>query len=543
MTVITADPAMEIADRVGIEGKVLQAVDVLGADGIFRPYQRRAVELSHVHELLVVPKGRRTGLTWAFAGDDAITAATRAGQGGDDVLYIGPSFDMAREYIEACAGFAKAFMGIDALVGETIFNDEDVTRPGETRQIKAFRIDFASGHKILALTSAPRSLRGRQGRVRIDEAAFVDNLAELLKAALALTMLGSHVVVISTHNGVDNEFNKLIQEIQKGDREGHVFEVPFKLAVEQGMYESTATVRGWELTQQAKDTWVRKIYKRYSSAAAEELDAIPSRSSGSWLSYDLIERAEDPTIPVLRLACEPSFTLLPDHKREVFIAKWCEEHLAPLLADLGQLQIGVGGDFARFADVSAMWLLQELMNRAWRTPFVLEMRRVPYREQEFVWEFVLSRLRVWRAKIDANGNGGYLAERMVQIFGAARVEGVLAKAEWWKLQGTPLLGRFESEGRITIPQDAGVASDLRMVKVVDGAPKIAEERVTAGDGEVDEGKRHGDDAVALFHASAALREGGVAAPVAATTGPTGAPPGFLGEDFLDPYATLNFAGY
>ena len=121
--------------------------------------------------------------------------------------------------------------------------------------------------------------------------------------------------------------------------------------------------------------------------------------------------------------------------------------------------------------------------------------------------------------------------------------GVLAKAEWWKLQGTPLLGRFESEGRITIPQDAGVASDLRMVKVVDGAPKIAEERVTAGDGEVDEGKRHGDDAVALFHASAALREGGVAAPVAATTGPTGAPPGFLGEDFLDPYATLNFAGY
>jgi phage FluMu gp28-like protein len=43
-----------------------------------------------------------------------------------------------------------------------------------------------------------------QGKVLIDEAAFHDDLDELLKAAMALTMWGSHVVVISTHDGAEN---------------------------------------------------------------------------------------------------------------------------------------------------------------------------------------------------------------------------------------------------------------------------------------------------------------------------------------------------
>ncbi len=71
------------------------------------------------------------------------------------------------------------------------------------RSIQAFRIRFASGFEIIGLSSAPRSLRGKQGVVMIDEAAFVDNLKELLKAALAFLMRGGQVVVCSTHNGTE----------------------------------------------------------------------------------------------------------------------------------------------------------------------------------------------------------------------------------------------------------------------------------------------------------------------------------------------------
>lgn len=542
--------AVEIGDRLNIKDRVLEAVDIIGGDGIFHEYQKEAVRLSHEHDLLVIEKGRRTGLTWAFAGDDVVTASTQAGDGGDDVFYIGPSFDMAREYIDACSGFAKAFMDFDAEVGEFMFPDEVPGRPGETRYIQAYRINFASGHKIVALTSAPSAIRGRQGLVRIDEGAFHKNLEALLAAALPLIILGSRVVVISTHDGADNDFNKLIQAIRSGEQAGHVMTIPFMTAVAQGLYERIATIKKWVLTEAAKSKWVQKVYKTLGRRASQELDVIPSKSAGKWLAFDLIERAEEPGVPVIRLAIvdeegQPQFAFKSDEFRERFIREWCERELAPWLETLDFSPIGVGGDYARYSDLSVIWLLQELEDRSYRTPFVVEMRNVPFTEQLFVCAFILRRLKVWRAKWDAHGSGGTLVERLQQIFGLAHVDAVKALAPWWMAQGTPLHSRFEDD-RIQIPQHRDIATDLRMVEMVNGAPRVPDARTeeTADDGGETEGKRHGDAAVALFHAHAALREGAIAAPEIMSTGATGAPMGFL-DNFvvLDAYATLDFSGF
>ena len=40
------------------------------------------------------------------------------------------------------------------------------------RKIQAFQMVFETGHRIMALSSAPRNLRGKHGIVVIDEAAF-----------------------------------------------------------------------------------------------------------------------------------------------------------------------------------------------------------------------------------------------------------------------------------------------------------------------------------------------------------------------------------
>ncbi|MNU42694.1 Terminase-like family protein [compost metagenome] len=545
------DGAIETAGSANaIDRQVVEAVNLFGRDGVFHGYQREAIRRSHIYDLLVIEKGRRTGLTWAFAGDDVVTAATSRGEGGDDVFYMGPSHDMAREYIDACAGFAKAFMGIDASVGEFLFKDEDPDNPeAGSRDIKAFRIDFASGFSIQALTSAPRSFRGRQGKVRIDEGAFVDNLKELVKAAMAFVILGGSVVIISTHNGVDNEFNKLIQEIRAGERgeEANVYRVTFANAVADGIYEREATRRGLPMTEEAKAAWVKKIYGLYGDGAAEELDAVPSKSSGSWLPYDLIERAERKDIPVLRLSYPNEFAFKPDHIRQAEVKAWCEEHLAPLLEKLNSWPIGYGDDFARSSDLSVIWLLQERPDRSWTTPFVVEMRNVPYREQEFVRVFILERLRRWRGKVDAHGNGAYVAERLQQRFGASRVEAVKAREDWWRDQGPPLRSRFEQD-RIEIPADSDTASDLRQVKVVNGAPSIPAERKAAKAedpaGTAGKAKRHADSAVALFKASAALREGAVGDVDSASFGSTGAPSAYFGDDDAGDFAgALNLYGY
>ena len=99
---------------------------------------------------------------------------------------------------------------------EFLFDDGD-----PDKQIKAFRIKFACGFQIIALPSRPRSLRGMQGFVIIDEAAFHEDLKELMKAAIALLIWGGRVLVISTHNGEDNYFNQLVKEARAGNGYGY----------------------------------------------------------------------------------------------------------------------------------------------------------------------------------------------------------------------------------------------------------------------------------------------------------------------------------
>ena len=133
------------AREIAAHDDVARVVAQVGIEQVYLPYQVEAIELSHAHELVVIEKSRRIGITWAFAGDDAIFAATKAGEGGSDVLYLSYSFDMAREYIDAAAAFARAFMGIDAHVGEFMFRDEDPANPGESRDIVLMVINAHGG--------------------------------------------------------------------------------------------------------------------------------------------------------------------------------------------------------------------------------------------------------------------------------------------------------------------------------------------------------------------------------------------------------------
>ena len=145
---------------------------------VLLPYQARW--FADESEVKVAEKSRRTGLTWAEAACNVITAAKPKQRGGRNVFYVGSRQEMALEYMAACALFAKAFNQLADSVNESLFSD------GGKRDILSYTIRFPqSGFKITALSSRPSNLRGMQGDVVIDEAAFHDSLHELLKAAMA----------------------------------------------------------------------------------------------------------------------------------------------------------------------------------------------------------------------------------------------------------------------------------------------------------------------------------------------------------------------
>jgi len=456
---------------------------------VLLPYQQAWI--ADPSPLKLADKSRRTGLTWAEAADDVLTASSSRDAGGQNCYYIAYNQDMTIEYIQACSMWVKAFNRAATEIEEGFWDEAE-----EDKHIKTFTIRFpASGFRVVALSSRPSNLRGRQGIIVIDEGAFHDKLEELLKAAMAMLIWGGKVRVISTHNGVENPFNVLLNEIRAGTRKGSIHHIPFREAVAQGLYRRVCLRLGKTWTAEDEAAWMASVYSFYGAGAAEELDCIPANSGGAWLSRALIESRMRKELPVLKWKCPEGFEMLPEHIRIAECKDWLEREVLPELLKLDPaLSSGFGEDFGRTGDLSHISPWQILPNLKRRFPFLVEMRNVPFKQQEQVLFYIGDRLpRLRKGAMDARGNGQYLAEVAMQRYGALVIEQVMLTETWYRENTAPFKAAFEDDG-IELPADAETLNDLRAFEVIKGVPRIPDKRTTDSDGN----KRHGDAGVSLL---------------------------------------------
>lgn len=466
---------------------------------VLLPYQK--AWLGDKSPVKVVEKSRRIGLTWAQALDDVLKAST-SGRDGMDVLYISFNQDMTREYIDTCAEWAKKLQIVAGKVNEDIFRD------GDEREIKAFRIDFASGHKILALSNRPSNLRGKQGRVIIDEAAFVEDLPELLKAALALLMWGGQVIIISTHDGAENSFNELIQDVRAGNLPYSLHRITLDDALSAGLYRRICRVTKQDWTPEAEEAWRADLIKTYGDGADEELFCIPRQSSGAYLTTGMIEACME-TAPVLTWTPPAGdFVDWPLTVAERYTKGWIAEQLEPLLSGLPKDRAHFCGvDFGRSGDLSVFWPATEEKDLRLVPPFVLELRNCPHRTQQQILFAVLDALpRFSGVSLDARGNGSALAEAARQQYGPGRVREVMISEGWYR-ETMPLLKAGIEDKTLILPKDAGILSDFRSLRVMKGVARVPEQRTKDKTG-----GRHGDSAVACAMMLDARRELGSSEP-------------------------------
>ena len=444
-------------------------------------YQRRWLE--DQSPVKIMEKSRRIGLSWGEAADDALLAATKSGM---DIWYIGYNKDMAQEFIEDCGDWLKHYQKAASAVEEFVLADED-------KDILAFRIRCASGFKIVALSSRPSNLRGKQGKVVIDEAAFHDNLGELIKAAMALLMWGGRVVIISTHDGDANKFNEIINDCRAARLPYSVHRVTLDDALKEGLYERICLRLGKEWSQEAEDEWRASIIAQYGSGADEELFCIPSQGSGAYLTRAMIVSCMSDAIPVIRYGQTDAFNEKSDSYRYSVVDEWCDDTLAPLLTGLNpNRQTVFGEDFARSGDLTIMLPAQETQSAIWQALFSLELRNMPFRQQEQICFFIIDRLvKFHHGAFDARGNGQYLAERAMQKYGPQRISQVMLSETWYRENMPKYKAAFEDKTFI-LPMDADVIEDHRALKIIKGVAKLPETKNTGKDNS----KRHGDSAIA-----------------------------------------------
>ena len=504
MTVPLTEKAWAEA-RAAAMASIPAEVQAKGLPSVLLPYQARAVGiLDGGSSLLYVEKSRRIGLTWGLAAYAVLRAGRQKAAGGMDVMYISYSREMTREFVDACAMWARAFNSAASDVEETLFDQDDADKA-----INAFRIKFASGFEIMALSSAPRGLRGKQGVVIIDEAAFVDNLKELLKAALAFLMWGGQVVVCSTHDGAENDFNQAIQDVLAGRGKGDHIRIDFDQALREGLYQRIALVTGRTWTPEAEAKWRQDIIDFYGDGADEELFCVPSLSSGAWLPAPLIEARMTVKQKVLRLDLPANYLYLHRLEQQALLAEFIADLKEQLAALPRDVKYAFGFDFGRVSDLSTASLLaiETALKRS--EALSVEMRNVPGDEQKMIVGLILDAVRsqLIGAGFDATGMGWTVAEDMGRRFGlredheqgAGLVMAVKFSEEWYRLHMPPLKAAFEDDMLALIVDELHL-SDLRMVKLVRGIARVPPLR----EGETGK-KRHGDYAIALALAHWASR--------------------------------------
>ena len=485
--------------------------------GVLMAHQSEWIRMQEGLDIAVCEKGRRTGITFAQALSDTITAASAKDAGGDNVWYMADTKEKGLEFIGYVAKFAPIIaQGQASRIEQHIFQDQQPD--GTSRQIQAFRVRFASGFRITALSSRPENIHGLQGVVDLDEAALHKDVAKVLESATALLIWGGRIRVWSTHRGKKNPFNQLVQDVQAGryGKKAGVIRISFDDAVSNGLYERVCAMRGKAATAEGKKecyTAIRSAYGPRKAAMREELDVIPRDGDGSAIPSVWIDRAMPEVRPVLRLVFDDDFPKRSEKEREIWCSVWIATTLLPVLRAAvagftGRWAIGM--DFARHRHFSVIKPAKVGQDLRRDVPFLIEMANAPTRQQEQILWALLDALKEgfpgrWSFAGDATGPGQTLMEYTGDRYGRAELDTetgryiggpiheVTLSRPWYGEWMPKYIALFE-DGFLSLPRDASLEDDHRAVEYVDGIPMVP--RLERKDLQDPELVRHGDGAIA-----------------------------------------------
>lgn len=466
---------------------------------IFLPYQKEWLE--DRSDLKIIEKNRRCGISWTDSADSVLDAAPA--QAWTNTYYMSFNKDNCRQYIEDAGEWAKKL----GFAASEIIESEEPLLDDEDKSITTYRITFASGAEIMGLPGVSRSLRSKQGNVVIDEAAFFDDLESVLQAAKALVMWGGRIRVISTHNGDDNPFNILIENIRSGkEKEWSLHRITFREAMAQGLYKRICLKQGRKWTPEADKEFMDKMYRIYGDNPDEELDVIPRASGDRYFGRGLLDHAtaDADSYDMRRLECSDSFL----HKSESFknreVEKFFNQEVRPVLGAL-EGQVFGGNDFGRSGDLTTYWFAEEVSKTQLAVRLIVEIKNAPFEQQQlfndYVTDWLSERKKFGGLAIDSRGNGQQIGEHAMLRHPGASIQ-VMETNAWYAKYGIDLHGLMES-GDFTVPDDETIKADFALVVLKNGIPTIPAVRTSDRDSK---GKRHGDGASAAMLCVCAWRE-------------------------------------
>ena len=161
-------------------------------------------------------KSRQIGSSHTTGGKGVLWSAFH----GESSIIVSIGKAESQEVLDKAARHVRVLQGLGSKMARTI------------RAPSKEAIAFASGGRIVALPGTGG--RSFSGNVILDEYGYSEHAAEVWDAVAPVTTLGYRLCVLSTPNGIGNEFHSLYERANRPGTKWSAHEVTLAQAIEQG---------------------------------------------------------------------------------------------------------------------------------------------------------------------------------------------------------------------------------------------------------------------------------------------------------------------
>lgn len=375
------------------------------------PYQIDVIRDEHIAQL--VEKGRQEGLSWALAYKSYKWSGR---EGRYPTFFATKTRILAKQFIQDCSAWAKLDRLIKSSVDATyedeikVYND----KTEEEEVVNTYNIRFPNKMEVTALSSNADAMRGWRGYKIADEFAIHKQQPEMLDAILPSRMWRFPFAFVSTHKGINSEFNKLIKKYKQGllGADWNLITIPIQRAVTDGLLEK---IYKRKFTTQEKLDWLANLEREEGQRRwKQEYCCIPEDEAGAFFSYDMI------------VACELEELMYDDvckfsgEGQEAEAKAWFEKIAERVRTD-GQGSFFIGMDIGRDINYTVLCLIEDVAGIKFiRALAALETMR--FQVQQDCARIWIRLRRFRRSCVDNRGMGRETVERLQTDFGPFLVE-------------------------------------------------------------------------------------------------------------------------
>lgn len=411
----------------------MDTVNSTETNEILLPYQR--AWLNDKSQIKHAEKSRQIGFTWVQALEDILDIGVE--QKCERSYLSSKDLSSIELYIDYCKFWGKRVgVALDDVGVEFLDVDKDVS---------ARCIRFKHGGKIYGTSSSIGALRGKNGKISLDEFAFHKDAELLWDAAKPATTWGFPMRVFSSHNGKQSLFYSQIDDAKNGKFPSSVHTITLYDAVRQGMLSK---IRRRSVSLEEQNAWMQEQFS--TSRGAKNITWVAPDSTEFKVSQAALQ--EYLCQPVDETTAFMTYDFIDTCVRQNILREF-----SSITGD-----IYVGMDIARRRNLTVIWVAEKLGDVLY-TRKIIVLPNTAYRVQREYLYSILTHPKCRRCCIDATGIGAQLAEDAVMDFGTYMVEDITFTAPI-KSSLAEGLRRSMEDLNFLVPDDVEVREDFHSIK-------------------------------------------------------------------------------